>query len=398
LKIVTVIGARPQFIKAAAVSRAIAQYNSAIRDQQSTINEVIAHTGQHFDRNMSDVFFEEMQIPKPHYFLEINSMNHGAMTGRMLEKVEEVLLQEKPDYVLVYGDTNSTLAGALAAKKLHSKVVHVEAGLRSFNTRMPEEINRMLTDRLSDVLCCPTETAIKNLIREGFINIISSSQQPSIDDQPIVINTGDVMLDTALYYGAFSADRSTIVRNMNLMGKDFALCTIHRAENTDDPKRLTGIFAALHDIIKEMTVVLPLHPRTRKIAASMGLLSTTNYQQLLIIEPVGYFDMIELLKQTRIVLTDSGGLQKEAYFFKKPCVTMRDETEWVELIDNSFNILAGAEKTRIISAIQKMFSRPFDFSINLYGKGIASRCIVETLVEAYSNFPSRSVLITKEDT
>jgi UDP-GlcNAc3NAcA epimerase len=291
LKIVTIIGARPQFVKAAAVSRAIGEHNTTTRDPRSAIQEIIVHTGQHFDANMSDIFFEEMQIPHPHYHLEINSLSHGAMTGRMLEKIEEVLITEKPDYVMVYGDTNSTMAGALAAKKLHTKVVHVEAGLRSFNMLMPEEINRILTDRISDILCCPTENAVENLINEGFENFPS-----------IIANTGDVMQDAALFYSKFSAEKSTIINALELAGREFALCTIHRAENTDDEGRLRNIFEALLEVSNNIPVVLPLHPRTQKrIDSSLHDLQTTIHNKLNIFPPVGYFDMIELLKHTKIL-------------------------------------------------------------------------------------------------
>lgn len=384
MKIVTVIGARPQFIKAAAVSRAIAQHNAATHEQQSTIQEIIVHTGQHFDANMSDIFFEEMQIPLPNYHLEINSMGHGAMTGRMLEKIEEVLLIEKPDYVMVYGDTNSTLAGALAAKKLHIKVVHIEAGLRSFNMRMPEEINRILTDRISDILCCPTETAVKNLLDEGF-KLPSNSQFTNND--PLVINTGDVMQDAAQYYSKFSSEKSTIIKALELEGKEFVLCTIHRAENTDDESRLRNIFAALYEISNDLPVVLPLHPRTQKIAKTLGLLpddSNAEFKiqnsKLIITPPVGYFDMIELLKHTKYVMTDSGGLQKEAYFFKKPCITLRDETEWVELIELGVNKLAGASHSRIMDALGQVAHNPVAFNVDFYGSSTASGNIIKLLV------------------
>jgi UDP-GlcNAc3NAcA epimerase len=385
MKIVTVIGARPQFIKAAAVSRAISQHNATTHDPQSEIHEVIIHTGQHFDKNMSDVFFEEMQIPAPHYHLNVNSMSHGAMTGRMLEKIEEVLLREKPDYVLVYGDTNSTLAGALAAKKLHIKVVHVEAGLRSFNMRMPEEINRILTDRISDVLCCPTDTAVKNLINEGFMT--SSDQRSTSNDQPSVVKTGDVMQDAALFYSAFSAQKSSIIKELELEARDFMLCTIHRAENTDDPARLRNVFEALVEIARNTPIVLPLHPRTRKIldsvisstGYSVGALSSAVNKQLIIIEPVGYFDMIELLKRTKLVMTDSGGLQKEAYFFCKPCVTLRDETEWVELVENGYNCLAGASKELILESAERMTRRELLPASELYGDGRASMKVIHAL-------------------
>lgn len=374
MKIVTIVGARPQFIKAAAVSREIANHPE--------INEVIVHTGQHFDANMSDIFFEEMQIPRPHYHLQINSMSHGAMTGRMLEKIEEVLLKEKPDYVLVYGDTNSTLAGALAAKKLHIKVVHVEAGLRSFNMRMPEEINRILTDRISDILYCPTETAVTNLRNEGFTNVVllNCHQSLTINHLPVVINTGDVMQDAALFYSQFSAGKSSIIKTLSLNVEDFVLCTIHRAENTDVPERLNGIIKALLTISKELRIVLPLHPRTRKILESSFDWSLFDeHPSLHLIDPVGYFDMIELLKHTKIVMTDSGGLQKEAYFFRKPSITLRDETEWVELVQVGVNQLAGSDSDSIIDAYNSM-KICNSFADNLYGNGSASSNIINQLI------------------
>jgi UDP-GlcNAc3NAcA epimerase len=363
LKIVTVIGARPQFIKAAAVSRAIAEYNATVQNQQPTIHEVIVHTGQHFDANMSDIFFDEMDIPQPDYHLEINSLGHGAMTGRMLEKIEEVLIKEQPDWVLVYGDTNSTIAGALAAKKLHIKVAHVEAGLRSFNMQMPEEINRILTDRISDILFCPTDAAIANLEHEGFNNF-------SVE----IIKSGDVMQDAAIYYSAFSAEKSNVIESQGLAGKDFVLCTIHRAENTDDPVRLGGIIEALNSIASKMKVVLPLHPRTRNIIAASGKALAFDP-----IDPVGYFDMIELLKHTKLVMTDSGGLQKEAFFFEKPCVTLRDETEWVELVKADVNKLAGADTARIVLQSENMMERQHTFSSLFYGNGKAADAIIAAL-------------------
>lgn len=361
MKIVTVIGARPQFIKAAAVSREIAKHPE--------IQEIIVHTGQHFDKNMSDIFFEEMEIPRPQYQLEINSLSHGAMTGRMLEKIEDVLLHEKPDYVMVYGDTNSTLSGALAAKKLHIKVAHVEAGLRSFNMNMPEEINRILTDRISDLLFCPTDNAVANLKKEGF------------DEFPCRIEkVGDVMYDAALYYSEFSANKSTIIKDLELEENGFALCTVHRAENTDDSERLKGIFEALSEISREMAVVLPIHPRTRKILESLNYTSLlTLHPSLKLIDPVGYFDMIELLRNTRIVLTDSGGLQKEAYFFKKPCVTLRDETEWVELVEGCFNKLCGSSPSRILQSFKVMRGKMCHADADIYGKGNASKRICDSL-------------------
>lgn len=352
MKIITIVGARPQFIKAAAVSRAFAKHDD--------IEEKIVHTGQHFDANMSDVFFEEMEIPKPHYNLDVNGLGHGAMTGQMLEKIEKVLLDEKPDWVLVYGDTNSTIAGALAASKLHVKVAHVEAGLRSFNMKMPEEVNRILTDRISNILFCPTDASIENLTNEGYDNIDIK-----------VMRSGDVMQDAAMFY----AEKS---RKPKLdLPKEFILATIHRAENTDDLNRLTSIFEAFEEIGKKTPVVLPLHPRTRNIIKKQNI--NFDSERIIIIDPVGYLEMVYLLQYCKMVMTDSGGLQKEAFFFKKACVTLRDETEWVELVNNGFNTIVGANKQRIIDAfLNQGFN--INFSIDLYGGGKAADNIAEALL------------------
>jgi len=358
VKIVTVLGARPQFVKASAVSREIAKHGD--------IEEIIIHTGQHFDHNMSDIFFQEMEIPCPKYFLDVNLLDHGAMTGRMLEKIEEVLLAERPDKVVVYGDTNSTLAGALTAKKLNIGVAHVEAGLRSFNMHMPEEINRILTDRISDLLCCPTDQAIDNLRREGFEHFDCT-----------VVKTGDVMQDAALYYGAISASRSTIIERLKLT--NFVLCTIHRAENTDDRARLTSIVQALNTIAGEIRVVLPLHPRTNKALQDLGI-----PLEFSTMEPVGYFDMLELLKKSRIVLTDSGGLQKEAFFFSKPCVTLREETEWVELCESGANLLVGSHANRVVQGFHEMLGRQTEFRTDLYGGGQAAKRVVKAMLDSRS--------------
>ena len=352
-KIVTIIGARPQFIKAAALSREFKNHNN--------IHEIIIHTGQHFDNNMSDIFFEQMDIPKPDYNLNINGLNHGAMTGQMLEKLEEVLIQEKPDWVVVYGDTNSTLAGALAAKKLHLKVAHVEAGLRSFNMNMPEEINRILTDRISDILFCPTDNAINNLNNEGYKNFKCR-----------IIKNGDVMQDAALFY------ESKAQKLIYDIPENFILATIHRAENTDDISRLTDIFEAFEELSRTIPVVLPLHPRTKQ------KLTALNYNlsefSIYFIEPVGYLEMVYLLKNCCLVMTDSGGLQKEAYFFKKPCITLREETEWVELVENGFNILTGSDKNKIHNAFTQLLNKEISFDIDLYGNGKACERIVKELL------------------
>lgn len=350
MKIVTIIGARPQFIKAAALSREIKKHEN--------IEEIIVHTGQHFDENMSEIFFNEMQIPKPHYNLNINSLSHGAMTGQMLEKIEEILIKENPYIVVIYGDTNSTIAGALAAKKLHIKVAHIEAGLRSFNMKMPEEVNRILTDRISDILFCPTDTAIENLEKEGYRNIDCK-----------IVKSGDVMQDTALFY-------SELARKPNFFIEEgFVLVTVHRAENTDNKIRLKSIFEALAEIAKNKAIILPLHPRTKKIISGKNINIANNIN---IIEPVGYLEMVWLLKNCSIVMTDSGGLQKEAFFFKKPCITLRDETEWVELVSNGFNIIAGADRDIILEAYNNMkFNQ--NFEINLYGEGKASENIINEI-------------------
>lgn len=355
-KIVTIVGARPQFVKAAALSREFAKHDN--------IEEIIVHTGQHFDANMSGIFFNEMEIPVCKYNLDVNGVGHGAMTGRMLEGIEKLLLDEKPDLLLVYGDTNSTLAGALAAKKIHIKVAHVEAGLRSFNMEMPEEVNRILTDRISDILFCPTDSAIENLNKEGYKNLGIQ-----------VVKSGDVMQDAAMFYAKTSEEKSQVIQNLKLKGKSFTLCTLHRAENTDDVNRLKSIAEALSEIHETCKVVLPLHPRTKAKLGQYGIeLPVT------LIDPVGYFDMIELLKNCDFVMTDSGGLQKEAFFFQKPCLTMRDETEWVELIKGGFNELVGADKSKIIEGYKSLKSTSIDFSVDLYGGGKASANIARSIL------------------
>lgn len=344
-KIITVIGARPQFIKASVVSQALQKI--------PTIKEIIIHTGQHFDENMSNIFFNELNIPKPDYQLNINGKSHGKMTGEMLAAIEDIILQEKPDALMVYGDTNSTLAGALAAAKVHIPVIHIEAGLRSFNMQMPEEINRILTDQISTILFCPTETAIQNLIAEGFK-----------DKNALVELSGDVMQDSALYFKQFVKQPNIY----NLPDSNFILATLHRAENTDDIERLKQIVNALNHIHQNIaSVILPLHPRTRNVLAKENI-----QLDVCIIEPVGYLEMIWLLDHCQLVLTDSGGVQKEAFFFKKPCVTMRDQTEWVELIEAGANQLAGAESKEIIAAVDNMLHRTITDPHELYGGGKAS--------------------------
>jgi len=348
MKILTILGARPQFIKAAAVSRAFAKVPE--------ITELVVHTGQHFDSNMSGIFFDELEIPEPDYRLEINSLSHGAMTGRMMERIEEVILAENPDRVMVYGDTNSTLAGALAARKLQVDVIHIEAGLRSFDMAMPEEINRILTDRISSVLYCPTDTAVANLQREGF------------DDYECrIVLSGDVMEDAARYYAGLARERSTILSDLELAGESYLLCTLHRAENTNDPVRLGELVAGLNTLSENHTIVMPLHPRTKAALEKQKL--TLNVE---LIDPVGYLDMITLLAGASVVLTDSGGLQKEAYFFDSYCLTMRDQTEWVELVDHGFNVLVGADQTKLVNEVERLINKPFLRTVELYGGGTAA--------------------------
>lgn len=364
MRIVTVVGARPQFIKAAAVSRAIAAHNAAGR--RPPIDERIVHTGQHYDQNMSKVFFDELRIPRPAANLEVGSGPHGRQTGAIMERLEMFLLEHRPDWVLVYGDTNSTLAGALAAVKLHVPVAHVEAGLRSFNRRMPEEINRVVADCLSTLLFCPTDVAVANLRAEGITKGVHQ--------------TGDVMYDSVLFHAALADQRSDVMRRLGLQLKAFYLATIHRAENTDDPGRLAGIIAALARM--ERPVLLPLHPRTRKVLADVGGPIPGSVR---VLEPVSYLDMLVLERDARLILTDSGGVQKEAYWFGTPCVTLRDETEWVELVRLGCNRLAGPSADAILAAVDAFEAADChmsaDLPANLYGDGRASDRIVHQLVE-----------------
>ena len=354
-KIVTILGARPQFVKAAVLSRVIAKHNK--------VEEIIIHTGQHYDANMSDIFFEEMEIPKPKYNLAINGLSHGAMTGQMLIKIEEVLLKENPDLVVVYGDTNSTLAGALAATKMDIKVAHVEAGLRSFNMKMPEEINRILTDRISSILLCPTDTALENLQHEGFDNL-----------PPKVVKSGDIMKDAVEFYSKNSKEKSSIIKKLQLQKNEFVLATIHRQENTDNIENLIAIFEGLQEINKIKQVILPLHPRTKAILKNQKLKFN-----ITTIDPVGYFDMLELLKNCNLVVTDSGGLQKEAFFNKKHCIIAREETEWVELVTNNFAKIVGSNSTKMLEAFNDFQNSKTDFSINLYGNNVGEHIYKELI-------------------
>ncbi|HQR03311.1 MAG: UDP-N-acetylglucosamine 2-epimerase (non-hydrolyzing) [Proteobacteria bacterium] len=358
-KIITVVGARPQFIKAAAVSRII---RTRFADR---VEEVLIHTGQHYDDNMSKIFFDELDIPHPKYNLEISGGQHGAMTGRMLEAIEKVLLQEQPDWLLIYGDTNSTLAGALAAAKLHIPVAHVEAGLRSFNMHMPEEVNRILADRVSSLLFCPTQTAVDNLKAEGVLTGVH--------------NVGDVMYEAALYYGKLARENSDILAQLSLGEKQFVLATCHRAENTDDPQRLTQICLGLASIAKLLPVVLPLHPRTRNIIDQLKL--GTVLEQVQIVEPLSYIEMVALQQDARAILTDSGGVQKEAFFFDTPCITFRDETEWVETLVDGWNQLVGADAKAMRKAFEqtKQLRQP---RRDVFGRGQTASAVLETILSS----------------
>ena len=362
MKIVTIVGARPQFIKAAAVSRAIAKYNHSIGSDAKPITEIIVHTGQHYDRNMSEVFFEELEIPKPDINLGVGSGPHGQQTGEMLIHIEKVLLAEKPDWLMVYGDTNSTLAGALAAVKLHIPVAHVEAGLRSFNKTMPEEHNRVLTDHCSHYLYCPTVTSVSNLEKEGL-------------NQGIFL-VGDVMHDSVIFNMKLAEEKSTILGTLKITPKEYGLATVHRAENTDDMTKINSIFQALNRVSKDCApVIVPLHPRTRKQIESSGL----EFPDLSIINPVSYLDMLSLEKNAKFILTDSGGVQKEAYWLKTPCITMRDETEWIETTNSGWNILSGANTDRIYHCVTS-FTIPKEHP-NAFGNGQAAESIVSIMTQ-----------------
>jgi len=342
MKIITVLGARPQFIKAAPVSRELRKVHT----------ELIIHTGQHYDANMSDIFFEELEIPKPDFHLGVGSGNHGKQTGEMLTKIEEILVDEKPDYLLVYGDTNSTLAGALAASKLHIPVIHIEAGLRSFNKKMPEEINRIMTDHVSNLLFCPTKTAVQNLENEHILEN--------------VFNVGDVMYDAVDYNLKLAEDKSEILENEKLTSKEYYLITVHRAENTDDHAKMKDVIEAFTRIKGDK--VWPIHPRTRKVIEDQGF-DLTEVPGLHVIDPVGYLDMLTLEKNARKIITDSGGVQKEAYFMQIPCITMREQTEWVETLEGNANILVGTDPKKIVSAVEKTVTPIYQ---DLFGDGKAS--------------------------
>lgn len=377
MKIISIVGARPQFIKAAPVSREL----------RKEFKEILVHTGQHYDKNMSEIFFEQLNIPVPDYNLGIGSGNHGAQTGQMLIELEKVVLEEKPQWILVYGDTNSTLAGALVASKLHIPLIHIEAGLRSYNKSMPEEINRILTDNVSSILSCPTRTAVENLKKEGFKNILNEGQLISLHEENIkidvnkamVVNTGDVMYDAILYNLKLARKKSNnIVSKKGLEKKGYYLATVHRAENTDNPAYLKNIFKAFKSLDRK--IIIPLHPRTKKCLKKYDLVDLIEDDIIDIIEPVGYLDMLTLISHSDKVITDSGGLQKEAFMLEKPCITLRNETEWVETVDCGWNKLAGLGGNKVKDLINyrpDTGNRPL-----FYGKGDAAKRIVNIIKNA----------------
>ncbi|GGB49086.1 UDP-N-acetylglucosamine 2-epimerase (non-hydrolyzing) [Virgibacillus dakarensis] len=357
MKILTVIGARPQFIKACMLSRMIRS--------DSKMEEIIVHTGQHYDDNMSAIFFNQLKLPKPDYYLGVGSGSHGKQTGKMLMDLEKVMLLVRPDIVLLYGDTNSTLAGSLTASKLHIPIAHVESGLRSFNKSMPEEINRIVTDHLSDWLFCPSNTAIENLKREGI--------------EKGVYLTGDIMYDAVLHFKHHALKQSSILNELSLSKNNYYLATIHRGENTDDPERLKSILEAFQKV--NMEVVLPLHPRTKSKINQFNFTDFISSSSIKIVEPLHYFDMLAVASQANAILTDSGGLQKEAYMLQVPCITLRDETEWVETVMAGWNHLVGTDTQQIVNTV-KALQVPKEY-VPLFGDGSTSKKIVDILMKSF---------------
>lgn len=379
ITLLTIVGARPQIIKAAALSRAIKNGFSG------KINEMILHTGQHYDRNMSQVFFDEMNIPRPDINLNVGSASHGVQTARMIEGIEAELQRLKPDFLVVYGDTNSTLAGAVAASKLHVPVVHIEAGLRSFNKKMPEEINRIMCDHASTLLFTPTQTGVKNLLNEGFR---SNAVPPFTADNPAVFHCGDVMYDNSIYFAKMAEKHSGVLEENQLVKGNYLLGTIHRDHNTDDPARLTSIFEALLQIADEnkTDIFLPLHPRTSKLLDknldAKLYLAVADHPHLKISPPVSFLDMIRLEQHTSLILTDSGGVQKESYFFRKPCIILRPQTEWVEIVEQGTAIVADADKHRIIEAFGALYkNQELEFP-PVFGDGRAAEFICEQIMNS----------------
>lgn len=379
ITLLTIVGARPQIIKAAALSRTIKKRFSG------KIREMILHTGQHYDRNMSQVFFDEMDIPRPDFNLNVGSASHGVQTARMIEGIEAKLLEIKPDYLVVYGDTNSTLAGAVAASKLHVPLVHIEAGLRSFNKKMPEEINRIMCDHASTLLFTPTQTGVKNLLNEGFK---SNVVPPFTMDNPAVFHCGDVMYDNSIHFGKVAEERSRVLEENGLEKDNYLLGTIHRDHNTDDPVRLKAIFEALLEIATERKtdIFLPLHPRTSKLLDknldAKLYRAVTNHPQMKISLPVSFLDMIRLEQHTSLILTDSGGVQKESYFFKKPCIILRPQTEWVEIVKQGTAIIADADKRRIHDAFISLYRNQELKFPPVFGDGHAAEFICEQILKS----------------
>ena len=375
MKLVTIIGARPQIIKAAALSRAIKNHFSG------KIQEVIVHTGQHYDDNMSQVFFDELGIPHPDYNLHVGSASHGVQTARMTEGIEALLMKEQPDFIVLYGDTNSTLAGAVAAAKIHVPIVHIEAGLRSFNKSMPEEINRIVCDHCSTLLFTPTHAGLENLKREGFP---MDNDGPYTIDNPKVYHCGDIMYDNSLHFAEIAEEKTDIIQRLALADKPFILATIHRDSNTDHPERLNAIFDALIQLSKTIQVVLPLHPRTAKLLKtnldSEKQTLIFNSPSICLIPPVSFLEMIALERHARLVMTDSGGVQKEAYFFKKPGIILRPETEWVEIVQTGNAILADADKERIMEAWAHFQSNPPTVFPEIFGDGHAAEFMLEKII------------------
>ena len=375
MKLVTIIGARPQIIKAAALSRAIKNHYS------DKIQEVIVHTGQHYDDNMSQVFFDELQIPRPDYNLHVGSASHGVQTARMTEGIEALLIKEQPDFIILYGDTNSTLAGAVAAAKIHVPIVHIEAGLRSFNKSMPEEINRIVCDHCSTLLFSPTKAGFENLKHEGFP---IDNEPPYTIDNPKVFHCGDIMYDNSLHFADIAEGKTDIIQRLKLTNKPFILATIHRDSNTDYSERLSAIFKALIQLSEECQVILPLHPRTNKLLKvnlneelQKQIFNTPNIK---LIPPVSFLEIIALERHAQLVMTDSGGVQKEAYFFQKPCIILRPETEWVEIVETGHAILADADESRIMQAWQHFKGNPPTIFPEIFGDGHAAEFMLEKII------------------
>ena len=384
VKILSIVGARPQFIKLAPICHAAVKYGKRLQ-------HCIIHTGQHYDYNMSKIFFKELGIPDPDYHLNVGSASHGQQTGRMLERIEKILIKLRPDWVIVYGDTNSTLAGALAAKKLLIPVAHVEAGLRSYNCEMPEETNRIVTDHCSDILFCPTDTAIRNLEKEGFPHMINGGKLVLRRNRfglnktlPCVFNVGDIMYDALKTNLKIAEQKSHVLKELGLTSRAYYLATIHRAENTDNVKNLSNILIALCKISKNFPVIFPIHPRTRKQLHKFKI-PPRLVDQIRLIEPISYFDMLLLEKNAKVILTDSGGIQKEAFFLQVPCITLRAETEWLETVKKRWNFIAGVDVTKIMQAV-KFFTRRRHppLASSPFGKGNSAETILRILLKIQS--------------